>query len=69
MSQEETSFNEVTKVLKKKHSEEEEKNIEWLKSQSFKTLAALEYGFHGTVDLQSDVPEMMEEPGESPFCG
>lgn len=62
MSQEESSFNEVTKALKKKHSDVEDENILWLKSESQRTIAELEYGFHGTVDLTSDAPEMQVEP-------
>jgi hypothetical protein len=62
MSQEESSFNEVTKALKKKHSDVEDENILWLKSESQRTIAELEYGFHGMVDLTSDAPEMQIEP-------
>lgn len=61
-SQEESSFHEVTRALKKKHSDVEESNIQWLKSESQRTIAELEYGFHGTVDLRSDTPEMELDP-------
>mmetsp|Transcript_10157 Transcript_10157/g.19124 ORF Transcript_10157/g.19124 Transcript_10157/m.19124 type:complete len:319 (+) Transcript_10157:247-1203(+) len=39
-----------------------EEDVMWLKSESRKALAALEYSFHGTVDLSMDVPEMESEP-------
>jgi len=38
-----------------------DEDVLWLRDESRKTISALEYSFHGTVDLESDVPEMQEE--------
>lgn len=40
----------------------EARDIQWLKEESQRTVSKLEYGFHGIVDLNSDVPEFEEDP-------
>ncbi len=43
-------------------------DVEWLREESRKTMSALEYSFHGTVDLESDVPEMQGEEDAAFTC-